>query len=354
MASLNDVVLALRAEPMWAASSAARELFHSDMIQWLAENEPRIFALAFDLDPAGSYRCHRERGHLDIWVEALAGGQSIVIENKLFSMPDETQLDGYEARIAASPTMAGSATRLLSLTRPVWSGGTYKRWEWMAYQVFGSRLLEAATGRSDFAGQFVAHWGKVCCLLHELASRVAITDESEMYSLDDDRRTCLDARLLAFAETLRAYQLTERVRSALADPRVKVVSGFTRSKAIVEAFAEVHTGFELGWQYQEGQWRMAVRTAEGSSHKGSPCYGRGAAAAQQRVSWALATFPGHFSFVELDDTGIAWSEARTRATFQHFAPDFSYQYPKVMAATVGELVAVGLATAKRILQQIEA
>lgn len=349
MAELAETVATLRAEPLWAASSGARELFHSDMIQWLAEHEPKVFASLFSLNPAASYRCHRERGHLDLWIEAVGAGQPLVVENKLFALPREDQLDGYDAKLATKATMAGAARRLLSLTRPPWHGGSYRGWAWMSYAELGQALIDSTSDRSDFAGQFAAHWGRLCLLLHLFAEAVSLCDDAEAYDLDQPRRDLLDDRLLAFAETLRAYQLADRIRSELGDDRVAVKPEFTRSKAIVEAFSAAGPGFELGWQLQEGQWRMAARSLKDATYEGRPCFGRSAEASAQRDAWAQANFPGHFSFTEVTAAGIQMSQANNRATFQHFAPDFSYQYRKVSGATVGRLVAAGVAVSRRIL-----
>ena len=350
MTSLAEIVSGLRAEPLWATSSAARELFHSDMVQWLADNEPEAFAYVFDLDAAGEYECHRERGHLDLWIEAHHGGTSIVIENKLFSLPREDQLDQYSRQIAARPAMADCEQRLLSLTEPNWIDGRYGDWSWMSYRAFGQRLVECFQGRSDFAGQFAWHWGQLCLLLHDIARSVAIANESEPYELDSERARILDTRLLAFAATLRAYQLADRIRMVLNDPRAEVAASFTHSKALVEAFSRVRPGLELGWQCQEGQWRLAARTGENSTYEGRPCWGRSAAHAEDRTSWVQTVFPDHFRFEELGEVGIDSQLAKTERLFQHFAPNFTYQYRKVGAASVGQLVAAGAATSRRILR----
>ena len=81
--------------------------------------------------------------------------------------------------------------------------------------------------------------------------------------------------------------------------------------------------------------------------RGPPRYGRGAEISAKRAAWAQANFPGHFSFSELAAAGIRSSEARTRAPFQHFAPDFSYRYRKVSEATVGQMVSAGVAASRR-------
>jgi hypothetical protein len=354
VAELIQTVAALQAEPMWAASSGARELFHSDMLQWLAEHEPTAFAAVFGIDAAGKYRCERERGHLDLWIEAQPGGRSIVVENKLFSLPRDAQLDGYTEKIALRPTMAGCEQVLLSLTPPDWPEGRYGAWSWMSYQVLGKRLVDTFSGRSDFAGQFALHWGQLCLLLDELVAAVSVTGADESYELDGVREGHLDTRLAAFAHTLRAYQVGGMIRAGLDGNPVDLRVDFTRSKALIEAFCRVGTGIELGWQLQERQWRLAIRVTEGCEHDNKPCWGRGAEVAEERVRLVTDEYPEHFRFDELEQAGIEAAVAKTQRPFQHFAPDFTYQYRKVPAATVGAIVAAGVATSKRILRECRA
>jgi len=352
---LAEVVEALKGEPLWAASSGARELFHSDMLQWLAKYEPEAFTEVFQLPAADEYCCERERGHLDLWIAARDGGRSIVVENKLFSLPREAQLDGYSEKIALRPAMAGCEQVLLSLTSPDWPEGRYGPWAWMSYRVLGERLVDTFSSRSDFAGQFAWHWGRLCVLLDLLRSAVSVATLNEPYELEQAREPLPDARLAAFAHSVRAYQVGRMIRIGLGEESlVAVAVDFTRSKALIEAFCQAADGIELGWQFQERQWRLAVRVAEGCEHDDRPCWGRGPAVAAERVRLVGERYPEHFRFDELDELDIENNMAKTQRPYQHFAPGFTYQYRKVSTATIGQIVAAGVATSRRILRECSA
>jgi hypothetical protein len=277
---LAATVAALKAEPLWAASSAARELFHSDMLKWLAEERPEAFAAVLGLDSVPPYRCERERGHLDLRVIPEGGGRPVVVENKLFSLPNEGQLDTYRTTTLHQPEMEGTHFILLSLADPGWLGDRYGDWTWMSYRVLGQLLIETSSKRSHFPDQFVRHWGKLCLHLHALAELVSIKNEEEPYDLGTSLSTHLDARLKAFADLLRTDQLRRRIKDHLAD-EAAVKVGFTRTYASIEDFPGSCDGDELGWQLhrcrparrdrcaapasegREGPARPGVRTGRG-------------------------------------------------------------------------------------------
>ena len=101
----------LQAEPLFHLSMQSKELFHSNLLAWLCEAHPAIATSVFATwIPEGDtdiVRVLRERTNLDLAVE-LPGLRPFVIENKVFSPPDERQLDDY----------AGG--KLAGLADPLW------------------------------------------------------------------------------------------------------------------------------------------------------------------------------------------------------------------------------------------
>jgi hypothetical protein len=349
--SLAETVAALKVEPLWAASSGARELFHSDLLQWLAEQEPQTFAKVFGLDPSTAYRCDRERGHLDLRLIPEGKGRALAVENKLFSPPNEDQLQRYEVTFLNRPQMTGCRQTLLSLTDPGWPDNRYGRWSWMSYGTLGDHLVETFSERDDFAGQFACHWGRLCLLLDELRSVVSIDDEDEPYRLSDEVAEHLDKRLRAFADTLRAYQLHGRIRARLVDAEnVDVAVSFTRGTALVQAFSEGPNGDLLGWQLQGRQWRLAAMVPQDRQYGGRMCWGRDSDAGEARTLYLAEHYPDHFRFDELDAAGIEAVPAATQKAFQQFAPRFTYQYRNVLGPTVRQLTDVAEATSRRVIR----
>lgn len=84
---------------------------------------------------------YREWNHLDLVVD-LAGYRSVIIENKVFSLPDEDQLDGYTAVNIPAIGRDGANKVLLSLSDPGWPNGRYEGWTWLlSYATLAERVL---------------------------------------------------------------------------------------------------------------------------------------------------------------------------------------------------------------------
>ena len=78
-------------------SLSSKELFHSNMIGWLIENNldfARNILERPDLD--SERKVEREKYNFDLLV--TANGEKFVIENKVKSLPDYQQLEGYRRK----------------------------------------------------------------------------------------------------------------------------------------------------------------------------------------------------------------------------------------------------------------
>lgn len=105
--------------PLHAMSLGSKELFHSNLIAWIATRVGPRRAFPTWMTPDENANAEpdvqRERQHLDL-VLRDRGRQPLVIENKTFAVPDQAQL----ARYAESIGGYAPAAVLLSLIRPSW------------------------------------------------------------------------------------------------------------------------------------------------------------------------------------------------------------------------------------------
>lgn len=94
-------------------SLGSKELFHSNLLAWFIDKYPDEVGMRFaawtTAAPARKKELtRREDGDLDLIIQ-LAGHEAIVVENKVLSMPDEPQLDGYAtgpvARLSGKPSL---------------------------------------------------------------------------------------------------------------------------------------------------------------------------------------------------------------------------------------------------------
>lgn len=187
--------------PVLAMSLGSKELFHSNMLGWIIERLPAQAADALSrwLTPeAGraALRVQYEKHHLDLTIE-LPGNLPLVIENKVFSLPDEEQLDRHPEENIPALDCRPVTTALLSLVDPGWPGRRYRDWQWKPWPELMDRLLMHLPDirrRDPFLAQFVEHWA---ALLADLAALVA------MVKPHDGEPLLLDGELVELLATVR-------------------------------------------------------------------------------------------------------------------------------------------------------
>ncbi len=97
MLRLRELCSRLEDNELLHLSLGSKELFHSNLLGWFPERFPdaAVSALQPWLRPEPDREVHRVRREhlsLDLIIE-LPGYAPMVIENKVFSLPDEKQLD---------------------------------------------------------------------------------------------------------------------------------------------------------------------------------------------------------------------------------------------------------------------
>jgi hypothetical protein len=390
--NIAEICGELRQDALHNLSLGGKELFHSDFLAWFAQSYTEEAAHVFSgyAQPGDHGRgevAEREHEHLDL-ILRLPRLQLIVIENKVWSLPDDAQLAAY----AAGPITglrrdlgADTAQVLLSLTPPAWDdpgarvlGGLW--WKYLSYRELARRLEPAAErlGKSAsaddrFAGQLVqryAAWVERLCRLSEEVTAAP----SEPVLLDDAILAVLDrARIGDGVSKLRG----RRVMSALLEhlraenPSVEALApgskeaeafqpqarwqllrlrgraaglevSFSRGMPVLSGAVAVDGGDKLFWQYQNGQWRLAVTTAR---HQGSTL-----GVIARRHAYVASRYSKWFDFKAVEDLlgTDRGSQVLVKGNqgFQRFNPDFAYRYAKVdqggLRTTVRELIQLGI------------
>ena len=119
VSSLADLCESLLNNMVLHLSLGSKELFHSNYLGRLFELSADIAIAALHPvlvpDPTATmHQVWRERNHLDLVVH-LPGYRPVVIENKVFSIPDEAQLEGYAAHNIPKAGLVTFTPVLLSL-----------------------------------------------------------------------------------------------------------------------------------------------------------------------------------------------------------------------------------------------
>lgn len=327
----------LNVEPLARIMYGQRELFHSNFLAWFFDTLPDLADAVFrDLtvdDPGGAatVRCvERERENLDL-VFRWPGAAPLVIENKVFSLPDKDQLDEYRGK---TTRWAGAPAQhvLLSMSplhEPV------EGWTYLSYQGLAERLDLALADVSSISYEIesVKRYSRVVRLLSALLDTTLVHSTAESAWLDSTQLAEIDSPQTRTAlRKLRA----RRVQAVLhaEGPQVGwTESDISHAQPLVGWRRHVQVAgvnIEAGWQYQEGQFRLCVVLPH--------LEGRSDADRRAREAFA-ASHPDLFDFAPLYEIlASPDGEIRPRDRFGHFAPSFVYRYVKAPDQTVMQLV----------------
>jgi hypothetical protein len=358
---------ALQEEPLWHASLGAKELFHSNMLAWLAETYPgetrEVFApWLLEGDDLARDQVMREVNHLDL-ILAFHGFTPLIVENKAFAYPDDRQLDRYTTgaipRIERRLHATMSQLVMLSLMDPGWPDRCYttsgRTWAWVSYRELGSRLRDLFHGGSGYASETVIRYSRILEMLSVVLDRIAISEDRELVDLDPERqRILVRARLDSLATKARFLQLRQLLRLDL-EPGSEGAGfnvGFTNGLPLVECFWTFRSvgakEDRVGWQYQNHQWRLAMQLRT--------LAGRGESDRARRMSFA-AEHETWFDFDALSRAvgdSVSWGAPRTISTgFNRYDPDFVYRYRRVNAPSVSHVRALASATSRAAVEFVD-
>ena len=104
---------------MFAMSLTSKELFHSNRWAWMLRKYPQVFTPVFYPEYNGQDKIEvlREYKNTDLFLKI--GGKSIIIENKLKSLPDKNQLKRYNKKFLNTV----DKTILVSYFSPLFTSG---------------------------------------------------------------------------------------------------------------------------------------------------------------------------------------------------------------------------------------
>lgn len=104
---------------MFAMSLTSKELFHSNIWAWILRKYPKVFTPVFypEYNKKDKIEVLREYKNTDLFLKI--GDKSIIIENKLKSLPDKTQLERYNKQFLKTV----DKTILVSYFSPLFTSG---------------------------------------------------------------------------------------------------------------------------------------------------------------------------------------------------------------------------------------
>jgi hypothetical protein len=358
---IENVVAQLIDEPLTHLMLGHRELFHSNLLAWFFRCMPtaadQIFGSLTTESPLRSTslrEVQREKNNLDLlfrWPDR----HPLVIENKVFSLPDEDQLISYAGKAAAHGE--SPALWLLSLSDPGWQDGRKmlggSEWRWLSYKELSRRIhCSLPTDDSSYSAQTMSHYALVVDLLSDLVQKIIVHDSGETVDLTNNAKNALgDDRLTSSMFKLRARSVAQRVSQALSTAGIMnstVSSALTNAQTLIEWFCESDRApnARFGWQLQGNQFRLALITPH--------LAGRTAADRQARFDFAKAN-EDLFDFSYLDEIlrteGSATKPMPKPSNplgFNRYDPDFVYRYKLTPDITIAQLETAAISVAHKV------
>ncbi len=334
MASPDFAAAAARIEsnPLGRLMYGQRELFHSNLLGWFFDLLPTLADEVFlPLSKPGvgsARRVERERQNMDV-VMHWPGHKPLVIENKVFSIPGAQQLETYA--LAAAAWQEDPALVVLSVSRPDFE---LNDWTYVSYSEFAARLEQALPEGGPYEVETMRRYAALVRDLHDLVSAVDVQSSDEQVWLSDELLSAISSsQMRAALHKARAHRVARALNTAveLGDP---AKGGMSNSTPLVESFEYVRSSglhLHLGWQLQGSQLRRAV------VHHDQSIAGHSAESRRARED-ASREHPEFFTFPH-----PAPQQRSGRKEFNHFAPNFVYQYVKAESLTIAELTEIARA-----------
>lgn len=321
------VVKRIEANPLGRLMYGQRELFHSNLIAWFFEQLPDVADAVFrPLTTAGAgqpRRVDRERQHLDLafhWPDCAP----LVVENKVFALPDLAQLQSYAGLVAhwePRPSLV-----LLALSAPDFGAG---EWRYVSYAEFACRIREALPAGHEYEVQTMHRYASLVADLHELMQVVEVQSDEEPVWLEDGALSSISSSQMRSAlQKARAQRVASILNHAIPGLNRVAKGDLSNATPLVEILESTQVGGRevlAGWQLQGAQFRRALVVW------GRGMEGRTAESKERREAFARE-HPALFAF----PLGLA-QKHEGRKEFNHFSPNFVYQYVKAIGITVGEL-----------------
>jgi hypothetical protein len=347
---IKEICDRLNNEAVYHWSLHSKELFHSNVLGWFCEKYPAVATQVLQRwVPQRDNSEHwvlREKYNLDLVVQ-LPGLAPLVIENKVFSPPDETQLDRYAEQnvkeLEKAEKIEVGALCLLSLSPPNWDNSTYTcstgdTWQYLSYRDLAVALEEVAHEIAGFDGEVLRRYLVFITLLQELTDEVSVIDDETTFSFNSETKEFLKvARLDSAFGKLRARSTIAAVRESMKGHEnfndITFHASFTNGEPLVEAMLRCANGDELGWQLQGTQWRLAVRTNQ--------YLGKTDELRELRFSYVRENYGEWFDFTEVTKSlgrpVDKQSQKEKKGTFNRYDPNFVYLYRKLEGLTLGDI-----------------
>ena len=297
---LEKISDSLKKSPLFNLSLASKELFHSNFLAWLIENNSDTFLtefpfylrnqLGFDgFDCTENYSfkrlgVDRERLNFDLSFYLTSSESKcesfVIIENKLKSLPRKEQLDDYSKKVTrkGNKNFVGI---LLSLIEPKFQ--LPENWKWWSYENYLNFLKRFASPSSEsYKAQLINDY---ISFTGNLKSLIPSSLESHKFNFHSDNRLPTLRKLRIYDIFLKSqyYLLGEKIFQSLQAefenlvnvtygtpikiedfnnfiaPQIFVNSGFSRSQGQLDIKFLIKKGLALTVQIQGERYYKMIQ-----------------------------------------------------------------------------------------------
>lgn len=277
----KDSIEFLKASPVFAMSLSAKELFHSNVLEWICKNVEGAWEVLFGPEmtkplPRGAPKIDREKSNLDLTF-SFGDGRLVVIENKVKSLPDKEQLDRYKSLVDNRRGSQAKADLILLAMGPA-EADINPDWVAVDYGELSRRLKAVAELCLGYRRDLIVDYSGVVNALDSIArvapnSWLEVPDGVQALRIQDlfEKRKADRLRLL-LRDELRLRNIEVRADDGIGKRNegncVYIHHGLTRTQGLVGAVCLIghvelgkpagETSVVAGVQLQGGQLRSYV------------------------------------------------------------------------------------------------
>lgn len=239
----TDIEL-LRQSPLFRLSLASRELFHSNFLAWLFGQRPDWVGRILGTAPEhrdwvlGDKGIRREERNLDLVIH-LANGSTLIVENKVKSVPYAEQLERYEDEVRKLEGIYPNP-RYLLLTLSPGDAPAGSAWPVLSYVEVAERLAQAATTLGE---GYERHLVEDYAGFIRSLSALGITGDKAPWI--DDRPLLRELRIADLLQKRKASWLSRSLTARLASGNLLAPPG-TKSNALEPGQLLVYDGLTNG------------------------------------------------------------------------------------------------------------
>jgi hypothetical protein len=311
------------------------ELFHTNMLYWLALHQPAESAPvwnALGLHSVGADGqepfIEREWHHLDLVFCSAPGRETLVIENKIGAIPTGEQLARYAntaARLAPSMKFGELKHVLLTLTAP--SFDLPEPWRSVIYHDLLDELRESARRVSGDDAHLMSAYVELVAQLDIVARAYDpnVNLDEPVLLPPGDREHLAQGRILSLVDKVRVGRFAQLATNAQ-PPEIHrvgpVAAGLYHTIGLNDWFVKGGPGRQFGWQIQGNQFRLAVMFT-GPHNKSR-------VAREQEVT---DHYNDYFDFTRPEELKGTLTPYQGKKLFLGYEPDMVYRYATLTPET---------------------